>query len=246
MSLPNRCPPAACASTNPLAALFDINHHQLALLLSLGATMLINPDLPAILLYWLARPVAQLTRPPRVLLPPANGGGLPSPYWATVHALRWPAPGSVRAARTLLVAYPLALALVLLAAPAPLTPAAEEAVLAAVGSALGQTGLAYLHVAIGCVAARLAGWGAWGLVAWLVEVVIEVVKELALFWAGVLCRYWSGIIVGVSSAVLIALGREVGFWDVARDTVEWCLLLYAGWMYWIGDGVRDVAGWLAS
>jgi hypothetical protein len=218
--------------------------HQLALPVALAVTLSVHRELTCHLGYWLLRALRLTNTPPsslpECLRPPA--GAIRSPYWATLHALRWDAARHAPALRRGMLVY--AAAFVVLAW---LPREAGEYLLYDVARpVLVPAARVYLHLLVSCTAVRWGVWAARAAVGFAGFAVVQAAKEVGGFWGGLVVRYWGLVLAVWGVWVSVTLVQAVDFGEVWEGTVRWVLLKSAGGIYEVGDVVRDTAGLVHS
>ncbi|KAH6856251.1 hypothetical protein B0I37DRAFT_442952 [Chaetomium sp. MPI-CAGE-AT-0009] len=216
--------------------------HLLALLTATTITLLRHPDLSRFLLYWLARGTFLprfLPAPLRRTSAPANGMRQ-SPYWATLHALRWQEGLSGPAVECLWTWY----VVVVLALAGTCPAGVGEAVLGGLGWVAWPCVRLYLLLVVVTAGVRGARWLVWfarEVVSFVVWAVLLAVREVVVLWAGFLRRYWAVIFASWAGWVSWRLVTQVDYGEVAEGTVVWLLYRTTGLLYWAGDVLRDMA-----
>jgi hypothetical protein len=207
-------------------------------------TLSVHRELTCHLGYWLLRALRLTSSPPssvpECLRPPA--GAIRSPYWATLHALRWDAARHAPALRRALLAY----AAVFVALAWLPREAGEYLLHDPVRPVLVPAVKVYLHLLVWCTAVRWGLWAACGVVGFAGAAVIQAAREVGGFWGGLVVRYWGVVLAAWGVWVSVTLVRAVDFGEVWEETVGWALLKSAGGIYEVGDVVRDTAGLVHS
>lgn len=231
-------PPAAY-----LNALTSPPRHAISLFAAVALTLLAHRDLLCLAAYWalrLLRPVvpADLHRSAAARLQRAAfvplRNGLVSPYWATLHALKWELRRNVEAARLMAGTYA-----VVFFGLAWVREETGRDLLGWVDGTFGIVGAVYLQLVLVSLAVRWGSRTSAAVLWFLWEVVVGVWGGMVEVAKGVVGRHWRVMFAAWAVWASFRMMSCVDFGEVWEKTVKDVFLMCAEVIYLTGDIFRD-------